>query len=92
MRYPWNLETMWYLYVRDERFPDSGLSARMHGMCGGVPPVEVAHHVHLLGIRPPHREIRSGLAVDGSQVRSQVLVKPHMASFVEQIQIVIAQQ
>ena len=75
--------------LRNERFPNSRLAARMKFMTGLVPAVEVPHHVHLLRIRRPNRKIGARNSVHRSRVSAEPLVQLNVTAFVKQVEIVI---
>ena len=58
----------------------------------GIPVVEVADHGDALGIRSPHGEVRTPLAVALCNVRAEFLEEPRVLALVEQMQVVRGQQ
>src|SRR5262245_28433359 len=57
-------------------------------MARGVPVVEVTDDREVLGIRRPHREVHA--AVD--RMRAQLLPEAVVGAFVEQVEVLVAQQ
>src|SRR5207249_1992799 len=75
--------------ARDERFPNTRLAANAQRMVVLVPAVEIAHHVHLPGAGRPDGKRGSLHAVFGERMSAQLAVQPDMATFVEQVKILI---
>src|SRR5258705_11870224 len=74
------LTNMWY-----KNFPYTGISHRVYGMARLVPAVKTSCQIHALRVRSPHREVRSGDAVDDAMLRAHLLVQLEVAAFVEQV-------
>jgi len=76
---------------RHEQFPDARGVARSHGMTACIPCVEVADHGHALGVGRPDREAHAFHAFDGHGIGAKRIGQLEMASFVEQMQVKLAQ-
>src|SRR5262245_10104481 len=61
-------------------------------MALAVPTVERPNHGNSFSVGCPYGEICAFLALDGSLMRTELVVKPDVAAFVKQIEIVIAEQ
>jgi hypothetical protein len=55
-----------------------------------VPTVEISQHGNLLGVGSPNGEIGSIDIIDTVRMGAELIIEPKVASFVEQINIVIA--
>ena len=50
-----------------------------------VPAVKTSGHINAFRIRSPHREVRSGDAIDDAMLRAHLFVELEMAAFVEKV-------
>ncbi len=75
----------------DEQLPDAGRTHRPHGVGAPVPLIEIADDRYPLGARGPEREGNARNPVDGSMVGSELAINVAIGSFVEEIQIFLAQ-
>jgi hypothetical protein len=57
-----------------------------------IPAVEVAHDEHLPGARRPDGKMSSGDSGFAVHVSAELLVKPRMAAFVEEIKVLISEK
>src|SRR5664280_2104773 len=80
------------LDARDEALPDAGTLARRQCVVRSIPVVEITHHRHPVGVGGPEREVATGDAVDDHRMTSQVLVEAKVATLVQQVQVVGAEQ
>src|SRR5579872_4477874 len=78
-----------FAHVRDEAFPDSRRSARLEILRLGIPAVPVADDAHRSRVRRPNGEKRSGDAVVLAGMRAELLPKPVMAAFIEEVVVPI---
>ena len=62
------------------------------GCESGFHPLKSPDHGDALGVRRPHREVGSLLAIDLDQVRAELLEQPIVVAFVEKMKIVAGQQ
>ena len=74
--------------IGDKPFPNARLPILLQGMGLMIPAVEVADGVDALGIRRPHREIRSRRAVALHETGAEFVVQAIMRALIEQMQIV----
>ena len=75
-----------------EALPDPRIPSRFQLVPIGVPIVKIADHGNLLGIRRPHAEMGPGTPVGGGDMGAEFVVESKMVAFVEQINVVFAQQ
>ncbi len=78
--------------VGNESFPNAGLAARVESVRDPVPVVETAYDGDSFGIGSPDVEPGALLAFMGAEMAPEVVIKTKVTSFVEQIQIVIAEE
>src|SRR3990172_1023721 len=74
---------------RDETFPNAGLSSRMETVTALVPFIEFADDAYKIGVRRPHRKIRTRVTVLLHQAGAELFVEPEVAALVEKINIVV---
>ena len=75
-----------------EGLPDARGAARTQRMALAIPAVEVADHRDARRVRRPDREVGPLDAFHGSRMRSELLVQAQVASLVEEVEILVAEQ
>src|ERR1700730_5293219 len=78
--------------ARDEQFPDARAVAKAHAVAARVPSVEVAAHRNAACVRGPDRKARAGYPLHRHGIRAERLREVKVSSFVEQMQVDVAQQ
>ncbi len=81
-----------FRYAGNEQLPDSRRSARAQRMHAAVPIIKVTDDADAPGVRRPHCKMHAAHALDGLQVRAELLVAVVVRAFAEQMKIEIAQQ
>jgi hypothetical protein len=66
--------------------------AQAHDVAAAVPLVEVAHHRNPRRIRRPHRKAGAGHVIDLHGTRAQAVGQLAVTTFLQQMQIQLAQQ
>src|SRR5574341_116115 len=77
----------------DKSFPYAGaVPPHAQGMGPGSPAVEIPDDRDFLRIRGPDREVRSGDAVLGGQMRAELVIQAEVASLLEKVDVVIGEE
>ena len=76
----------------NETFPDARVSFRSERVALLTPVIEAAGNKNSLRVRRPHGKIGTLLTIDPHEMGTELIVQPRVASLVEEIEILVAQQ
>ena len=73
-------------------FPNPGLPSRAQRLAVAAPTVEIAHDENPLSVGCPHSKISPRHTVCRQRMGPKLLVKPVMASLVEEVDVIVRQE